>query len=104
MDRIDEEEWMTIREELWDEKVPLQRICGGNAVRARMACKVQARCGEHGLWDVSAGAESAALKRSMCKSGYKCIELKARIFGETAMRSMWRPRVWEDVSVRATPC
>ena len=77
MDRIDEEEWRKI-EELWEEKVPLLRICGRNAKRAKMACEVQAKCGEHGIWGAQASAESEALKRSTLKSAYKCSELKGK--------------------------
>ena len=58
------------REELYEKKVPLLRISGRDAKRARMACRMQADCGEFGRWEVAAGWESDALKRSMQKAGY----------------------------------
>ena len=78
VDRINEEDWEAIKDSLWEEKRPLLRICRRNTKRARMACEVQAQRGEYGLWEVSAGAGSEAVKRSLLKLGYKSSKFKVK--------------------------
>jgi len=72
---LSEGEWIKMKDDLYANKVPVLRVRGRNAKRAKDACEIQANCGEIGMWEVPAGRETRKLVKMMKEAGYESTQV-----------------------------